>query len=139
MTRYCPKCGEAVPTNSITCPKCYTKMPPETAKWEDSGQNYGGKSKDRTLVMLLTIVPGFFGLLGLGRVYQEPKSQIGYKYLILGLILFLLGNVLLFLPAVEFFTAAIKTLLGIILLLLYIGLFLLSILDSLLNIHLFIR
>ena len=51
----------------------------------------------------------------------------------------MLGNVLLFLPAVEFFTAAIKTLLGIILLLLYIGLFLLSILDSLLNIHLFIR
>ena len=139
MTRRCPKCGELVPSNSLTCPKCYAKMPPETVKVEDDNAARSDTSKKRQITVLLTIIPGFFGLLGLGRIYQEPKSHIGYLYLILGLGIFIIAGALLVVPPLEIITAALKTILGVCLILVYLMLFVLSILDSLLNIHLLFR
>ena len=139
MTRRCPKCSELVPTNSLTCPKCYTKMPPETVKVKDEDTARSDAALNRRIAVLLTIIPGFFGFLGLGRIYQEPKSHIGYLYLILGFGIFIIAGALLFVPPLGIITAALKTILGVGLILVYLMLFVLSILDSLLNIHLLFR
>lgn len=90
--RRCPNCGELVPNNSITCPKCFKKIPNNPQPSENSGS---GSPKGRTrtgrsrkLMMFLTIVPAFVGLLGLGLIYKDPKRKRRYIALGLGLLIF---------------------------------------------------
>ncbi len=140
MTRYCPKCGEAVPSNSITCPKCYAKMPAEEPKKERKESSpRTDRQKSRRIRLTLTVVPAFFGILGLGQIYRNYRSMRGYIFLLLGILFFYTGNTLLFLPVGDFLTAALKTFFGVGLLFVYVLIFLLSLFDSLMDYQLTIR
>ncbi len=90
--RRCPSCGELVPSNSITCPKCYRKIPndPEPVRNDWGGTGDAGRRKDRsgTIMLLLSVIPAFVGLLGLGLIYRYPARKRGYVALILGLLVF---------------------------------------------------
>ncbi len=104
MTRRCPRCGTSVPDDSITCPKCYTEVPRDGT--EVSGSAYGRKEyerpgygnggqigkqdKSRTIALILAIVPAFFGILGLGQIYQDRRDSMGWKFLAGGLVAFIL-------------------------------------------------
>ncbi len=90
--RRCPNCGERVPSNSITCPKCFKKIPndPEPVR-ESNGSGSSsrtGKDRSRTVMLILSIVPAFVGLLGLGLIYKYPTRKRGYIALLLGLLVF---------------------------------------------------
>ena len=89
--RRCPYCGELVPSTSITCPKCYKKIPaePEPVRREsDRPKNESGRRYNRTVAILLSLIPGLFGLLGLGLIYRNPRQKRGYIALVLGLLFF---------------------------------------------------
>ena len=89
--RRCPYCGELVPSTSITCPKCYKKIPaePEPVRREsDRPKNESGRRYNRTVATLLSLIPGLFGLLGLGLIYRNPRQKRGYIALVLGLLFF---------------------------------------------------
>ena len=139
MTRYCPKCGEAVPSNSLTCPKCYTKMPPQPKKTNEKEQGSGSKNKSRQTRLALTIIPAFFGVLGLGQIYRNYKASKGYFFLITGLLFFYLGNALLFIPSFDIIVAGLKTFFGVGLLFIYVLIFLLSLFDSLIDFNVVLR
>ena len=119
-------------SNCITCPKCYTKIPAEPVSAEETKQSEP-KKKSHSTRILLTVIPGFFGLLGLGILYDDTKNMLGYKFLIAGLLLFILGNVLILTPG--FLT----TVLGIGPMILYLILFLITILRTLLNVNVVFR
>lgn len=92
--RKCPHCGELVQSNSLTCPKCFKSIPREesvdTSEYvinDEKGKRTGSKSPN--LTAFLAIFPAFVGILGLGMIYQDPRSSKGYWFLIAGLILFL--------------------------------------------------
>ncbi len=104
MTRYCPYCGVAVPSNCITCPKCYKSLPREDDGVREDGQNCGtgsdtvcnkGRSEcqfagnDRIIMLILAIVPAFFGVLGLAQIYRDCKDGKGYFFLLVGLVFFI--------------------------------------------------
>lgn len=131
MTRYCPKCGEPVPPNCITCPKCYAKVPSEPVTSEKTKQSEP-KRKSNSTRILLTVIPGFFGLLGLGILYDDTKNMLGYKFLVAGLLLFISGNALI-LAGFPFL------ILGIGPMIVYLILFLITILRTVLNVNLFFR
>ena len=89
--RRCPYCGELVPSTSITCSKCYKKIPaePEPVRREsDRPKNESGRRYNRTVAILLSLIPGLFGLLGLGLIYRNPRQKRGYVALVLGLLFF---------------------------------------------------
>lgn len=100
--RRCPYCGELVPSNSVTCPKCYKKIPsePEPVRKESKGTKKDGRRYSRKVALALTLVPGLFGLLGLGLIYKNPRQKRGYIALALGLLFFV---------AAVFFTLAVFT------------------------------
>ncbi len=87
-----------VPSTSLTCPKCYKKIPvePKVTSTGDGGSS-GGKSTGKSgstggksdgIAMILAIIPGIFGILGLGLLYKNLKSTRGLVFLVLGLIVF---------------------------------------------------
>ena len=138
MTRYCPKCGEAVPTNSLTCPKCYSKLPTAEPSKENK-QTRSRTQKTRRTRLLLTTIPALFGFLGLGHIYRNYKNPRGYFFLAMGMLFFFAGNTLLFLPVFDFATAALKTLFGLGLLGIYFLLFLWSLFESLMDFSIVVR
>ncbi len=91
-----------VPSTSLTCPKCYKKIPvePKVTSTGDGGASGGkgsGKSggsggstgeKSNAIAMILAIIPGLFGILGLGLLYKNLKSAGGLLFLVIGLIVF---------------------------------------------------
>ncbi len=92
--RYCPYCGEMVTSTSITCPKCYKKLPNQPEPSGDGGGS-GGKTspsggKSRSIALLLAIIPGIFGVLGLGLLYNDKSSKPGLMLLAIGLLTFIL-------------------------------------------------
>ncbi len=90
--RRCPYCGEFVPRTNITCPKCYRKIPvePEPVQREsEQPRNGSGRRYNRILAILLSVIPGLFGILGLGLIYRNPHQKIGYVALVLGLLFFI--------------------------------------------------
>ena len=93
MDRRCPYCGELVPSNSITCPKCYKKIPkePEPARREPEPEQRDKRGYSRKLAILLSIIPAFLGLLGLGLIYVNPRRKRGYVALVLGLLFFVMA------------------------------------------------
>jgi Membrane-bound serine protease (ClpP class) len=129
----CPNCGEYVPTNSLTCPKCFTSIPRETpVKKEDTAKENVPRNKNGTVALLLAVIPAFVGLLGLGRIYLEPKERKGYWFLVAGLLLFLPFLALFFTMLNSGFIVAILLfVVTIIVLLVYISAAIASILDTL--------
>ena len=94
MARRCPYCGELVPSNSITCPKCYKRIPvePEPVREEKRGpKNEQGRTYNRKLALALTLIPGLFGILGLGLIYRNPRQRRGYVALLFGALFFVLA------------------------------------------------
>lgn len=75
MDRICPYCGEFVPSNSITCPKCYRKMPAPSES-ERTGEISEGRRRSRPAAVLLDAIPGLFGFLGLGQLYMGDRRAI---------------------------------------------------------------
>ena len=113
--RYCPYCGELVPSNSVTCPKCFRKVPDEPGaprheehreRTEDRTERHERREEPRKkekqkreyssqAALALDVIPGFLGLLGLGQIYRDYKSMKGWFLLLLGLVLFTTGMMLL--------------------------------------------
>lgn len=97
--RRCPYCGELVPSNSVTCPKCYKKIPvePEPVRDRSGGdQKRQRRGGSRKIAILLSIIPAFVGLLGLGLIYRNPRQKRGYIVLLLGLLFFVAAVFLTF-------------------------------------------
>jgi len=97
MNRYCPYCGASIPDNALTCPNCYKQVSrnPDAGRQnqyntytDDGSQRLGHSHKSRSLTMLLATVPAFFGILGLGQLYQDYRNGKGWIFLILGLIFY---------------------------------------------------
>lgn len=123
--RRCPYCGELVPSTSITCPRCYKKIPVEPDKRADDYRMTGespkeGRGFSRKLALALNIVPGFFGILGLGQIYRDWRQTRGYVFLALGLLLFW-GAALILLNVMPILSGVVALPLLIIYVLLYIG------------------
>lgn len=141
--RYCPWCGELVPSSSVTCPKCYRKIPvePEVPKEEKRRERMkdtpvGERPKreyNKTVAILLAVIPGFFGILGLGQIYRDYRRAGGYFILLFGLILFA-GAMLLLTSHWHGVLLSILTTIGAFpLMLLYAFVFIGSVIDVLLN------
>lgn len=96
--RRCPNCGELVPSNSLTCPKCYKKIPVEPEPVSDAGSHpnddAGKSSRKLKAALVLDAVIGLFGLLGIGQLYLGRRR--GGLFLLAGLVFFIPGTVLLF-------------------------------------------
>ncbi len=92
--RYCPYCGELVTYTSITCPKCYKKIPNQPEQFEEkkeSGKTTSSSGgKKHSIALLLALIPGLFGLLGLGLLYNDRSSKPGWTLLVVGLLTFIL-------------------------------------------------
>lgn len=101
MVRYCPNCGSVVPVGSLTCPQCYTEVP-RGNEWEKESRSrrrdgmdrnefqreIGERRKDMRISRLLSIIPAFFGFLGVGMIYQDHRDRLGWIFLVFGLIVF---------------------------------------------------
>ena len=94
MSKKCPYCGEEVPTFSVTCPKCYREIPrEETETKRSSGYSVPNdrvpatKTYNRTLILILAIVPALIGIMGMGQIYQG-RVEKGIKFLVVGLLSF---------------------------------------------------
>lgn len=106
--RRCPYCGELVPSNSITCPKCFKKIPKEPEPVREEGREKPrqerGRHYNRTVALGLSLIPGLVGFLGLGLIYSNPRKKRGYFALALGLLFFWCA-VLLTIPLFSIFLA----------------------------------
>ncbi|MDO5852476.1 MAG: hypothetical protein Q4Q62_00075 [Thermoplasmata archaeon] len=96
--RRCPNCGELVPSNSITCPKCFKKIPVEPEPIREERSSGSGKRRvpwtpNIKIAFILDIVLGFFGLLGVGQLYCGKRR--GFVFLVLGLLFFVCGALLI--------------------------------------------
>ena len=141
--RYCPFCGELVPSTSVTCPKCYRKIPaePDVPKEERRRERQrdtpvGERPKhgyNKTLALALAVVPGFFGVLGLGQIYRNYRNTGGYFILLLGLLLFTGAMLLLTSHMHGAFMNILTTVGAFPLMLLYAFVFIGSVIDVLLN------
>ena len=150
--RYCPYCGELVPSNSVTCPKCYRKIPdePGAPKQSRRAQREKRRSEDRRtaprpernrtgsrreysrqLALALNVIPGFFGLLGLGQIYRDYKSMKGWFILLLGLVLFTTGMMLMLHVTPSFAVNFFSSLSAFPIMLLYALLYIFAALDTL--------
>lgn len=94
MSNKCPYCGEEVPTFSVTCPKCYREIPrEETEARRSSGYSVPNdrvpatKTYNKTLILILAIVPALIGIMGMGQIYQG-RVEKGIKFLVVGLLSF---------------------------------------------------
>ncbi len=128
--RRCPNCGERVPSTNITCPKCYKKIPvePQTVADEDnkSGNRRNSHNANQKIALLLSLIPGLFGILGLGLIYRNPRKKRGYMALVVGLLVFV-AAMLLTLGLVTVFLA---TPLWIIYVLMYLGCLAMVVMDN---------
>jgi len=133
--RRCPYCGELVPTNSITCPKCFKKIPVEPApqpKEDRAGPREKG-AKSQRLALILAIVFGIFGFLGVGRIYLTPRESRGYIIMLIGLLFFIPAILLATSLMPSLFGTVLTTLLAIPLFIIYGLLFIASLVDVLLG------
>lgn len=95
MTRKCPYCGEPVPTFSVNCPKCYKKIPREDEKQEEDIRGHipddkspAIKSVNKTIVLILALIPAAFGIMGMAQMYEKEYKK-GGLFLCVGFPLFL--------------------------------------------------
>lgn len=91
--RRCPFCGELVPSNSLTCPKCYKKIPADYQP--EPVQPQQTRRPSRKFAIILGAVLGLFGLLGMGQLFCGRYKR-GAMFLIVGLIFFIPAVILTF-------------------------------------------
>ncbi len=139
MTRYCPKCGEPVPSNCITCPKCYAKMPSEPPQQYREEKRETKHTDSNTLRLIMVIVPALFGFLGVWQIYRDYHRPFGYFMLLFGFVFFWLGNLLLFSLAPDIIVSIFKNFTAVGFLFLYIILFLITLADSVFDFHFSVR
>lgn len=123
--RYCPHCGELVPSTSITCPKCYRKIPmkePEPVKDKKSRADKMIRDNNELIALFLAVVPALVGFIGLGLIYKYRGSKIGYMFLLGGFILFCFASLIV----VAGFANPLAIILAIPIYILYVLAFLLS-------------
>lgn len=141
--RYCPFCGELVPSTSVTCPKCYRKIPAEPVS-EKSGRSRReradtpvgekpSRSYNKNIAIILAIVPGLFGFLGLGQIYRDYRRSGGYIVLAIGLLVFAASMLLLTNHGHGVAIGILSTLGAFPLMLIYAFLFIGALIDVLLN------
>ena len=132
-----------MPSTSVTCPKCYRKIPaePDAPKEERRRERQRDtpvgerpkRSYNKKVALALAVIPGFFGVLGLGQIYKDYRSTGGYFILLLGLLLFT-GSMLLLTSHMHGVLMNILTTIGAFpLMLLYAFVFIGSVIDILLN------
>lgn len=94
----CPHCGEYVQNSSLTCPKCFREIPRGSVSTERAAKEdkKGKQRKVSSAAVLLSVIPPFAGLLGLGIIYSDPRSRTGYGFLAAGLLLFICALALFF-------------------------------------------
>ncbi len=135
MTAKCPYCGELLPSNSITCPKCYRKIDSSILKAEaEKERRQQEKPKrdiSRTIQLILCIIPAFFGILGLGQIVRNFRQKRGYIFLVVGLLFYAIGVSLTFTLFPSVIIKIFSTLGGLFFLLMYFLLFLGTLIDIL--------
>jgi len=134
MTKYCPKCGEPVPSSAKQCPKCYAKITDDVKEVRFRDDPEVKKERSDRIAMALAIIPGFLGILGLGLVYKDRSNQRWMYYLGLGLAFFLMGNFLLLTPT-GILVGILKTIIGLGIMLIYLLIFIVSVLDTASGFH----
>jgi TM2 domain-containing membrane protein YozV len=104
--RTCPNCGTRVEDHHINCPKCYAELVPPTQRASgfgnerSNGSNYQfaprqqyspprTRRKDPLIAVLLAIIPGLFGIWGLGHIYVGQTAR-GVQLLITGIVITIL-------------------------------------------------
>lgn len=89
--RKCPNCGEIVPSLSVTCPKCYNPVPREDVTEKRSSASMKSEEYDKNMFIatILAVIPGIFGLQGLGLIYLNHRESKGWYFLIIGAVLFM--------------------------------------------------
>jgi hypothetical protein len=120
---FCPNCGREVRPEAAFCPSCGYNLksaalvPPPAASAAKPSTPL--KHKSPGIAAVLALVPGLFGLMGIGHIYVGRVKR-GISLLVVGIILAALsyGSILLGLVAYELGVAAIVF--GIILLILWI-------------------
>lgn len=137
MSRKCPYCGEAVPSYSLNCPKCYKSIPREEFKVEedirkDTIPNDRVPSVqvfNRRTVMFLALIPAAIGLMGLGQIYEREYNK-GVKFLIAGIILF--GSIVALITNFDSFGGGkfLAVALAIFLFILFIGTYVVQAFDA---------
>ncbi len=137
--RYCPYCGELVPSTSLTCPKCYKKIPVMEPEKTSTGGGGGGSSSkrsgssssgnSRTIAILLAVIPGLVGLLGLGLLYKDHKSIPGVLLLGLGLLVFI-SAILILTSSIPILNIIIGFVAGFVYFLLYAGNFIATLMTA---------
>ena len=106
MTRYCPNCRAVVPENSLNCPQCFAEIPRDgfisdreqmgyTPSRDEYEENLEKRHKSSVVVLLLAIIPAFFGILGMGQIYRDRRDKVGWYFFVGGLILVMLAATLL--------------------------------------------
>jgi hypothetical protein len=132
--RRCPHCGEYVDNNSLTCPKCFKEIPRDIPVSSEprtqSTDPKSGRSINKNLTVLLALIPAFFGLLGLGQIYREPRESKGYILLAIGVVIFV-PFVLLFMTMIHsgFLSALLIFVMELVLFLIYVGVALYALVD----------
>ncbi len=91
---YCSRCGGPLPEGAKFCPHCQAPVGnpaggPVAAP--TSGQPYGPvypmhSQKDLGVTAILALIPGFFGIMGIGHLYVGKVAR-GIITLIVGLVL----------------------------------------------------
>ena len=115
MRRKCPKCGAVVPDNSLTCPQCYTEVPRDLVETEplhdrnEFREQIERRKKNMKISLALAVIPAFFGILGIGLIYQDSRDYRGWQFLAIGAILYLL-------PVVTLVTIGFASVIGAVLL-----------------------
>ncbi len=137
MSRKCPYCGEAVPSYSLNCPKCYKSIPREEFKVEEdirkstipNDRAPSVQVFNRRTVMFLALIPAAIGLMGLGQIYEKEYSK-GVKFLIAGIILF--GSIVALITNFDSFGGGkfLAVALAIFLFILFIGTYVVQAFDA---------
>jgi hypothetical protein len=90
---FCPNCGQDNPDKSKFCANCGASLvgdqvepaqvtPPTPARQQPYPTAYAVRpAKDRSLALILEILPGLFGLLGFGWIYAG-NTGVGIAWLV---------------------------------------------------------
>ena len=137
MKRRCPRCGAIVPDNSLTCPQCYTEVARDLVgseplhSSEEFREQIEQRQKNMRIALILAIIPAIFGFLGLGMIYQDYRDERGWKFLGVGLVLFLFPVLSIIVLGIAGIFAAVLLLIPLFFsLLAYAGMALLSIAET---------